>query len=157
MAQEIERKFLLADDSWKPGALGVPYRQGYLCTDKERTVRVRIVGERGLLTVKGMTRGISRAEYEYDIPLQDAIQLLDDLCLRPLIEKTRYRVTHGDLTWEIDEFHGENAGLVVAEVELASTDQDVPMPDWVGEEVSGDPRYFNSNLGRHPYSRWSAL
>jgi len=155
MAQEIERKFLLADDSWKPAAQGVRYRQGYLCTDKERTVRVRVVGERGLLTVKGMTRGISRAEYEYDIPLQDATQLLDDLCLRPLIEKTRYRVTHGDLTWEIDEFHGENAGLVVAEVELASADQDVPMPDWVGEEVSGDPRYFNSNLGRHPYSRWS--
>jgi len=154
MAQEIERKFLLASDQWRSGAEGRLYRQGYLSTDKARTVRVRIVGERGLLTIKGLTRGISRLEFEYDIPLADATRLLDELCHRPLIEKTRYEVTHGGLTWEIDEFHGDNAGLIVAEVELASEDQDIELPEWVGAEVSGDPRYYNSNLAQHPFSKW---
>ena len=154
MAQEIERKFLLASDKWRSGAEGRQYRQGYLSTDKARTVRVRIVGERGLLTIKGLTRGISRLEFEYDIPLEDATRLLDELCHRPLIEKTRYVVTHGGLTWEIDEFHGDNAGLIVAEVELASEDQEIKLPEWVGAEVSGDARYYNSNLAQHPFSKW---
>ena len=154
MGKEIERKYLLRNDAWREGAQGLHFRQGYLSTEPERTVRVRQVGQRGLLTVKGLTRGITRAEFEYDIPLADAARLLDELCLRPLIEKTRYRVQHGGLTWEIDEFHGENAGLVVAEVELEREDQEVPLPDWVGKEVSGDSRYFNSNLAVHPYSQW---
>lgn len=156
MAQEIERKFLLASDQWRPGAEGQLYRQGYLSTDKARTVRVRIIGQRGLLTIKGLTRGISRLEFEYEIPLADATRLLDELCHRPLIEKTRYEIAHAGLTWEIDEFHGDNAGLVVAEVELATEDQDIELPDWVGAEVSGDPRYYNSNLAQHPFSKWQS-
>ena len=154
MAHEIERKFLLTSDEWRSGVEGRLYRQGYLSTEKERTVRVRIVGQRGVLTVKGLTRGISRLEFEYEIPLADATRLLDELCHRPLIEKTRYEVAHAGLTWEIDEFHGDNAGLVVAEVELASEDQTIELPGWIGKEVSGDPRYYNSNLAQHPFSEW---
>ena len=154
MAHEIERKFLLTSDEWRSGVEGRLYRQGYLSTEKERTVRVRIVGQRGVLTVKGLTRGISRLEFEYEIPLADATRLLDELCHRPLIEKTRYEVAHAGLTWEIDEFHGDNAGLVVAEVELAAEDQNIELPGWIGKEVSGDPRYYNSNLAQHPFSEW---
>lgn len=155
MGTEIERKFLLKDDAWRKGASGQAYRQGYLSTDKERTVRVRVVGTQAMLTIKGMTHGIRRVEFEYPIPLTDADGLLE-LCHRPLIEKTRYRVEHDGLVWEIDEFHGENAGLVVAEVELERESQAVTLPPWIGEEVSDDPRYFNSNLARHPYREWAA-
>lgn len=155
MGTEIERKFLLKDDAWRKDASGQAYRQGYLSTDKERTVRVRVVGTQAMLTIKGMTHGIRRVEFEYPIPLADADGLLE-LCHRPLIEKTRYRVEHDGLVWEIDEFHGENAGLVVAEVELERESQAVTLPPWIGEEVSDDPRYFNSNLARHPYREWAA-
>ena len=154
MAVESERKFLVIGDAWKTGAAGVAYRQGYLSTVKERTVRVRTVGDRGFLTVKGLTRGISRLEFEYAIPAADAGRMLDELCERPLIVKTRYRVPFGGLVWEIDEFHDENEGLVVAEVELSESGQRFDRPAWVGTEVSDDPRYFNSNLILHPYRTW---
>jgi len=155
MAKEIERKFLVVGADWKKGVTGVPYRQGYLSTVKERTVRVRTVGPRGFLTIKGLTVGVTRSEFEYEIPPVDANAMLDALCERPLIEKNRYTIAHGGLTWEIDEFFGENQGLVVAEVELADEHQAVTLPPWVGAEVSGDPRYFNSNLIKNPYTRWT--
>lgn len=154
MAVELERKFLVIGVAWKTAASGVAYRQGYLSTSKERTVRVRTVGDRGFLTVKGMTRGVSRLEFEYAIPSADAARMLEDLCERPLIAKTRYRVPFGGLVWEVDEFHDENDGLVVAEVELTEAGQLFARPAWLGEEVSADPRYFNSNLIRHPYRTW---
>ena len=154
MAVESERKFQVIGDAWKTGAAGVAYRQGYLSTIKERTVRVRTVGDRGFLTVKGLTTGISRLEFEYEIPAADAGRMLNELCERPLIAKTRYRVPFGGLVWEIDEFHDENDGLVVAEVELSEPGQRFDRPAWIGKEVSGDPRYFNSNLIRHPYRTW---
>lgn len=154
MGVEIERKFLVRDDGWRPGAAGTPFRQGYLSTDPERTVRVRLEGERGVLTIKGPTRGLVRAEFEYPIPSREAAELLDSLCLRPLIEKTRYRLDYAGTCWEIDEFFGENAGLVLAEVELDRPDQALELPPWVGAEVSHDPRYFNAGLVRRPYRSW---
>jgi adenylate cyclase len=154
MAKEIERKFLVSGEEWKRGIPGVAYRQGYLSTVKERTVRVRTVGDKGFLTIKGVTVGVSRSEFEYAIPAEDANLLLNDLCEKPLIEKNRYKVQFAGLTWEIDEFFGENKGLVVAEVELTDEHQAFERPAWVGVEVSGDPRYFNSNLIKNPYTRW---
>ena len=156
MGTEIERKFLVVGDAWRQGAIGMVYRQGYLCTTKERTVRVRVGGDKGYLTVKGSRTGVSRLEYEYEIPLGDAQAMLDTLCVRPLIEKTRYRIKHEGLVWEVDEFAGENAGLVIAEVELEREDQEVSLPAWVGNEVSMDDRYANSHLAEHPYSTWGA-
>ncbi len=154
MGQEIERKYLVRGDAWRHLAEGTVYRQGYLSTVKERTVRVRSMGDRGFLTVKGITVGATRTEFEYAIPLDDADRMLDELCLRPLIEKTRYLVTHGGHEWEIDEFTGENAGLVVAEVELDSEDEAIALPEWIGDEVTHDPRYFNANLIAHPFTAW---
>jgi CYTH domain-containing protein len=115
---------------------------------------VRVVGEQGTLTIKGKSEGIARAEYEYSIPVAEANSMLDQLCFRPLIEKTRYRVEHGGLVWEIDDFAGENQGLVMAEVELHRPDQEIELPGWVGQEVSDDSRYYNANLVEHPYSQW---
>ena len=154
MATEIERKYLVVDDAWRSQAVGTVFRQGYLSTVKERTVRVRVAGERGLLTIKGITVGAVRSEFEYEIPGADADQLLDELCERPLIEKTRYEIEAGGLTWEVDAFAGVNEGLITAEVELDDEDQEIALPDWVGEEVTHDPRYFNSNLIAHPFSEW---
>ena len=154
MGQEIERKFLVRGDAWREGATGSGYRQGYLSTVKERTVRVRTVGDRGYLTIKGITVGATRSEYEYEIPVEDAERMLDELCERPLIEKTRFVIAAAGHDWEVDEFAGDNAGLVIAEVELASEDEDVALPPWAGEEVTGDPRYYNANLIAHPFSRW---
>lgn len=154
MAKEIEKKFLVKSFEWKKQATGVAYRQGYLSTVKERTVRARTVGDKGYLTIKGLTVGVTRSEFEYEIPVADANALLNDLCERPLIEKNRYKVAHAGLTWEIDEFFGENKGLVVAEVELHDEHQKIELPAWVGKEVSGDPRYFNANLIKHPYTKW---
>ena len=156
MPQEIERKFLVRSDAWRIGATGAPYRQGYLSLDKDRTVRLRVAGDAGFLTVKGRSAGAARAEYEYPIPREHADEMLDRLCLRPLIEKTRYRIPHGGLTWEVDEFAGENAGLVVAEVELDAEDQAIALPPWVGREVTGDPRYANASLVTRPFSSWIA-
>jgi adenylate cyclase len=154
MGDEIERKFLVRDDRWRMRAMGTPYRQGFLSTEPERTVRVRVAGDRGWLTVKGVTVGARRAEYEYEIPLEDAARMLETLCLRPLIEKVRYTLRTGRHTWEIDVFEGDNAGLVVAEVELDSEDEEFERPAWLGEEVTDDPRYFNASLVAHPYKDW---
>ncbi len=154
MATEIERKFLLRHDSWREGAQGQRYRQGYLSTDKERVVRVRTVGDTGYLTIKGIARGISRLEFEYPIPLADAESMLESLCLGPIIDKTRYRIPYGEHVFEVDEFHGENTGLIVAEVELGSEDEGFERPDWLGEEVTDDSRYANAALIEHPFSAW---
>lgn len=155
MGKEIERKFLVTGDAWRNQAPGVLYRQGYLSRAKERTVRVRLAGDKGWLTIKGLTVGASRAEYEYEIPAPDAAAMLDDLAEKPLIEKIRYKIPYAGLIWEVDEFLGDNAGLIVAEVELADETQVFTKPDWVGNEVSDDARYFNSNLGRQPYKHWA--
>ena len=152
---QIERKFLVVSDAWKALADGVRYRQGYVSTVKERTVRVRTIGHRGMLTIKGLPKGLSRLEFEYDIPEADATVMLDQVCEQPLIEKTRFTIRIGPLTWEVDEFNGVNRGLVVAEVELAGAGQRFERPPWVGEDVSNDPRYFNANLVRHPYTTWA--
>lgn len=153
MAKEIERKFLVTGDSWQ-ATEGTHYRQGYLSTVKERTIRVRTINDKGFLTIKGITRGVSRLEFEYEIPHAEATQMLDDLCEQPLVEKTRRKIKLGAHTWEVDAFHGVNEGLVVAEIELGSEDEAFEKFDWVGEEVSGDPRYFNSNLIANPYTTW---
>lgn len=151
---EIERKFLVKSADYKK--LGKPVRisQGYLNSSKERTVRVRIFGDQGFITVKSAVQGISRQEYEYEIPIQDAREMLDHLCERPLVEKDRYEILQENHTWEVDEFLGENSGLVIAEIELESESEPFEKPDWIGEEVSQDPKYFNSNLIRFPYSLW---
>jgi adenylate cyclase len=155
MAHEIERKFLVTGTEWKRGASGVRFRQGYLSSVKERTVRVRTEGAWAVLTIKGLTTGVTRVEFEYPIPPGDANALLDGLCERPLIEKVRYHVTVGKHVWEIDEFEGDNAGLVVAEIELRSPHESFERPSWVTREVSDDPRYFNANLVHHPYRSWA--
>ncbi len=154
MATEIERKYLVVDDSWRSQAAGTAFRQGYLSTVKERTVRVRVAGDRGYLTVKGITVGAVRTEFEYEIPIADADQILNELCEQPLIEKTRYVIKANGLTWEIDRFAGVNEGLVVAEVELEDEAQQIVPPEWIGEEVTHDARYFNANLIAHPFSEW---
>jgi len=152
MGVEIERKFLVTGEAWR-SAEAVYYCQGYLSRAKERTVRVRIAGDSAFLTIKGAAQGISRVEFEYSIPIADARQLLT-LCEQPLIEKTRRKIPFAGFVWEVDEFLGDNLGLVVAEIELPREDAEFVRPDWVGEEVTYDPRYFNANLGRHPFSRW---
>jgi adenylate cyclase len=154
MAQEIERKFLVRGDAWRALARGTTYRQGYLNSAKERTVRIRTADSQAFITIKGMTVGATRFEYEYEIPLGDAKEMLETLAEKPLIEKTRYKIQVGNLTWEIDEFLGENTGLIVAEVELKSEDQTFDKPVWVGDEVTYDPRYFNANLVKNPFTRW---
>ncbi len=154
MPQEIERKFLVVGDGWRELAPAVEYRQGYLCASRERTVRVRIAGDRGFLTVKGATRGATRSEYEYEIPLVEAREMLDTLCPQPQIEKRRSTIDiQGDI-WEVDEFFGVNAGLIVAEIELESEDQPFVRPEWIGQEVTADPRYSNAALCTVPYSTW---
>jgi adenylate cyclase len=155
MGQEIERKFLVAGGAWRKGAKRSRLSQGYLLAGKDKSVRVRLEDGRGTVTIKGRGRGIVRAEYEYAVPARDARELLGRLCERPLIEKTRHRVRFGGLVWEIDEFLGDNAGLIVAEVELRTAKQKVALPPWVGKEVTRDPRYLNSNLFKKPYRRWT--
>lgn len=154
MGKEIERKFLVAGDDWRKLAKGTHYKQGYLNSQKERVVRVRTIDDKGFMTVKGITKGATRLEYEYEIPVKDANELLDELCEQPIIDKHRYKIARGDFVWEIDEFHGENEGLTVAEIELLSEDQEFSVPEWIGEEVTGDPRYYNSNLIANPYKKW---
>ena len=153
MGVEIERKFKVADD-FRPTGVGIPMAQGYLSRDPKRTVRVRIAGSRGFLTIKGENRGAVRAEYEYAIPLAEARELLA-LCDAPLVEKTRYVENVGGHNWEVDVFHGANEGLVIAEIELSSETETFPMPMWAGAEVTGDCRYYNAALSAHPYSKWN--
>jgi adenylate cyclase len=154
MGEEIERKFLVVGDDWREGTSKMRYRQGFLSTEPARTVRVRVAGPRGTITVKGKNVGARRAEFEYEIPVADAERMLDTLCKRPLIEKVRYTVTIGSHTWEIDVFEGDNAGLVVAEIELGSELETFERPEWLGDEVTDDPRYYNSNLVANPYRAW---
>lgn len=154
MGKEIERKFIVKDSDWQEGASGVSCRQGYIPTVNQVTVRVRVMGDQGYITLKGQHKGITRTEYEYTVPVSDANQMLDTLCAKPIIEKTRYTLTFADMVWEIDVFSGENEGLVIAEVELEDEGQPVTLPSWVGEEVSHDPRYRNANLVRNPYKNW---
>lgn len=152
MAKEIERKFLVKDSCFKQMAKGILYRQGYLSS--KPTVRIRIIGTKALLTIKGASTGITRSEYEYEIPLQDGLEMLQKLCKKPIIEKYRYMLECDGFTWEIDEFLNENEGLIVAEIELAHENQVFTKPSFIGEEVSDDPRYRNSSLVNHPYKRW---
>lgn len=154
MGIEIERKFLLANEGWRGQGEATLMRQGYLCADPVRTVRVRIEGERAVITIKSKSVGASRGEWEYGIPVPDAAELLERLCEQPLVEKTRHRIEHQGHTWEVDEFMGENAGLVVAEIELGAEDEAFEKPDWLGREVTGDKRYYNSSLIRLPYAKW---
>jgi len=152
MPVEIERKFLVIGDDWRTDR-GVRIIQGYLNRDEERTVRVRIAGAEAFLTIKGLSAGAAREEFEYEIPVVDAEQLLK-LCVGALIEKTRHTVVYAGMTWEIDEFHGANEGLVVAEIELEDADQFFARPAWLGPEVTADVRYFNSHLAVRPYKSW---
>ena len=154
MSREIERKFLLRDDRWRALGQGVTMRQGYLSTDPDRVVRVRIAGDAAFLTIKSRMVGVTRGEWEYPLPLDEAQTLLASVCLQPIIDKLRYRIAHAGMVWEVDEFFGENAGLIVAEIELAAEDQAFDKPDWIGAEVTHDARYFNSNLLRLPYVNW---
>ncbi len=153
MGKEIERKYLVRNNQWKNLAQGLVYRQGYIPTTGKQTVRVRVAGEQGYLTIKGENIGQTRSEFEYPIPVEDAEAMLATLCDRPLIEKTRYKIPIGDLVWEIDEFMGENTGLVIAEIELQSETQQIELPEWIERQVT-DPKYYNSNLAKHPYSHW---
>jgi adenylate cyclase len=153
MGKEIERKFLVKGEAWRKGG-GKRYRQGYLCLDEKRSIRVRTTPDGAFLTIKGATERTTRSEYEYEIPVADAIELLENHCVRPLIEKDRFRLIYKGLVWEVDEFFGANQGLVIAELELKSEDQAFDKPDWAGEEVTGDPRYYNMNLVAKPYTAW---
>ncbi len=154
MPIEIEKKYLVKDKTYKQLAVGVSYRQGYLNRDKERTVRIRVAGEEAFITIKGLTRGIERLEFEYPISVVEANEMLTLLCEKPIIEKYRYSFYLDGHEWEVDEFSGDNEGLVIAEVELDTTDELVNLPEWIGEEVTGDPRYYNSSLGVEPFRRW---
>lgn len=154
MPHEIERKFLVDTSLWQPTSPGTVLRQGYLSSEPERTVRVRLHGDQGKLTIKGKTTGVTRSEFEYDIPAEHATALLE-LCERPWIDKVRHRVPHEGKTWEVDVFHGDNEGLILAELELASEDESFSLPPWATQEVSHDPRYYNANLIKHPFRTWS--
>jgi adenylate cyclase len=156
MALEIEHKYLIRKDLWyavhKPA--GVKIRQGYLQTDPEKTIRIRISGINAFLTIKGPSRNASRVEYEYPIPTEEAEELLQ-LCTIPIIEKVRYRVEYEGKAWDVDEFFGENEGLILAEIELSYPEEPYRKPSWVGEEVTDDPRYYNSYLAANPVSGWN--
>ena len=155
MAIEIERKFLLKDESWRNVCFkGKKYIQGYMTGSDLASVRVRLEDEDAFLNIKNLTLGITRSEYEYAIPKNDALELLDNLCAKPLISKTRHIVLFDKKKWEIDVFEGDNAGLVVAEIELESENEQFNLPEFIGEEVSDDVRYYNVNLVEHPYSQW---
>ncbi len=155
MGKEIERKFLVHGIKYREYSSKIYYKQGYLSVDKERTVRIRIAGDKGFITIKGKTTGCFRQEYEYEIPVIEAEEILNNLCLKPIIEKYRYIYVGTDkIIWEIDEFMGENAGLTVAEIELPTEDFPFIKPDWIGQEVTDDARFYNSNLIHNPFKQW---
>lgn len=154
MGKEIEKKFLVVNDDWRRLGTGEPYCQGYLNTEKGRTVRVRTINDRGILTIKGPSIGGVKLEYEYDIPFDEAREILHELCRKPLIEKNRYKIHFEGFIWEVDEFKGENEGLLFAEIELQHEGQEFIKPPWIGEEVTDDSRYYNANLVQNPYSNW---
>ena len=155
MAFEIERKFLVNKEKWNqlPKNKETIYRQGYILSDPEKTIRVRINDVEGFITLKGKTIGATRTEFEYSIPRQDAIELLDKFCSSEL-SKQRYEITHGGKLWEVDVFLGANEGLVVAEIELQSEDEEFEIPGWVLEEVTDDEKYYNANLAIKPFKYW---
>ncbi len=154
MAKEIERKYLIKNNNWKSQIhTSHTIKQGYLNLEPSRTVRVRIIGPKALLTIKGKSIKITRLEFEYEIPMDDALQLLQ-LCEKPLLEKIRHEIHLNNLIWEVDEFEGDNEGLIIAEVELKDENQTIDLPDWIATEVSHDPRYYNSNLIKTPYKNW---
>jgi adenylate cyclase len=156
MAIEIEHKFLLANNDWRHlVSHSIAYKQGYLSSQVTSSIRIRTSNDRGWLNIKSATIGTQRHEYEYEIPLADANEILSTLCKKPLIEKTRHFVKNNDNIWEIDEFYGDNQGLIVAEIELTATGQDFEKPHWIGKDVTHDRRYYNNNLSIHPYSMWS--
>lgn len=155
MGIEIERKFLLRNDDWRLAAdAGTRMRQGYFAGPQRASIRVRIEGMSANLNIKSAELGIRRLEFEYPVPLDEAEQMLDELCEKPLIEKTRYHVSHADMTWEVDVFDGDNSGLIVAEIELPDESIVFEKPAWLGEEVSDDPRYYNVSLVTHPFCDW---
>ena len=154
MGMEIEKKFLVTNNDWRGLGKGESYCQGYLNTEKGRTIRVRTIGDHGILTIKGPNVGGTRLEYEYDIPIDEAREILKELCHKPLIEKTRYKIPFEGFTWEIDEFFGENKGLIFAEIEFSYEGQKFTTPPWIGKEVTGDSRFYNANLVNNPYSKW---
>ena len=162
MGTEIERKYLVKKAEWRShkkrlqsqfSNLGKEYYQGYITTDNGTTVRVRIVGDTGYITLKSKAIGHTRLEFEYPIPVKDAREMLTAFCDKPLIEKVRYKINFSNLIWEVDEFMGENEGLIIAEVELENEQQQIDIPDWIEREVN-DKKYFNSYLVQHPYSQW---
>jgi adenylate cyclase len=146
MGIEIERKFVVVGDAWRSSARSVRIVQGYMTQDTHRVVRIRTMDDRGSLTLKGISRGAARTEFEYEIPAQDAHRLLNELCLKPLIEKTRYYVPYSGMVWEVDEFHAPQPGLILAEIEIPSVDFEIERPDWVGDEVTGNPMFYNHNM-----------
>lgn len=155
MASEIERKFLLLNDDWKVVAdQGTRFVQGYLIGSRKASVRVRIEGDRAFLNIKSATLGITRREFEYPVPVDEAQAMLEELCEKPLISKTRYCLHYGQHEWEVDVFDGDNTGLIVAEIELARVDETFEKPVWLGNEVSDDARYYNVSLVKHPYKDW---
>jgi adenylate cyclase len=156
MAIEIEHKFLLSNDNWRNYITSsVKYRQGYLSSQATSSIRVRISDNNAWINIKSATIGTCRNEYEYEIPLDDANEIIENLCKKPVINKTRHFVTHGNHTWEIDEFHNENQGLIVAEIELTTLDEEFTKPDWIGNDVTNDLRYYNNNLANNPYLEWT--
>ncbi|GAB4269606.1 MAG: CYTH domain-containing protein [Methylomicrobium sp.] len=155
MAIEIEHKYLLINDEWRHLVThSMRYRQGYLTSNSNCSVRVRTGNDKAWLNIKSATIGSSRDEYEYEIPYQDADEMMQRLCKRPLIEKTRHFVPVGKHIWEVDEFEGENEGLIVAEIELSSHEETFVKPSWIGQEVTSDLRYYNNNLAANPYRQW---
>jgi adenylate cyclase len=155
MAVEIERKFLLSSAAWRDRVeRRTLMRQGYLSSGSRCSIRARIAGEQAWLNLKSKRSGMTRLEYEYAVPVADADEILRNLCDGPLIEKYRHEVASGAHVWEIDEFLGDNAGLIVAEIELGSEAESFERPSWLGAEVTEDPRYYNFNLAKHPYTRW---
>lgn len=154
MSIEIERKFLLKSDKWKSLGNRIFYQQGYLLIDKTKTIRVRTIQDQAFLTIKGASSGISRSEFEYEIPFEEARFILENLCEKPIIEKFRTKIVMDDVIWEVDEFIGDNTGLVIAEVELQNENQKINLPDWIGIEVSGNRQYNNSYLVKNPYKNW---
>lgn len=154
MGIEIERRFLVIDDSWKEDATGTAYRQGYLAFQDDGVLRIRIAGETAFLTVKVLKDTMSALEYEYEIPVHDAHEMLTELCDRPPVEKVRYRIPYEGMIWEVDVFLGDNEGLLIAEVELDNKEQSIVLPPWIGKELTGDKRYLNASLYNYPFKNW---
>lgn len=154
MAKEIERKFLMKNNEWRGLVKPTRYCQAYLNDKNGPTVRIRVQGEKAFLTLKGPTKNGSRLEYEYEVPLEDGMEIIENLATSPVVEKYRYAIPYRGFIWEVDEFLGENSGLIFAEIELTKVDQEFEKPSWIGNEVTDDPRFYNSNLAANPFSQW---